>query len=170
LRFTFASVSAHTNGYDRYRHPSALQRTNSVQVTLWALQVQFLLQIIVNRCAILLHDRKFVWKVKYGVAALITVINISVYCIWIPARLQISDTYIHINEIWDRCEKVIYLVVDAALNILFIRIVKKNLVGLGLTKYDNLVKFNMFIIGFSLSMDVLIVCMMSLNNTFVYAP
>ncbi|KPM38050.1 hypothetical protein AK830_g8545 [Neonectria ditissima] len=137
-------------------------------LTLWALQVQFLLQIIVNRCALLIHDQKFVWKVKYGVAALITAINISVYCIWIPARLQISQSYIHLNEIWDRCEKVIYLLVDAALNFLFIRIVKKNLVGLGLAKYDNLVKFNMFIICFSLGMDALIICMMSLKNTFVY--
>lgn len=61
-------------------------------LTLWALQVQFLLQIIVNRCAILIHDQKFVWKVKYGVATLITIINITVYCIWIPARLQISQS------------------------------------------------------------------------------
>ncbi|KAH8656310.1 hypothetical protein BGZ61DRAFT_466808 [Ilyonectria robusta] len=137
-------------------------------LTLWALQVQFLLQIIVNRCAILLHDQTFVWRVKYGVAAFITAINISVYCIWIPARLQISESYIHINEIWDRCEKIIYLLVDACLNFLFIRIVRSNLVELGLSKYDNLVKFNMFIIVFSLSMDVLIVSMMSLKNTFVY--
>ncbi|KAK7414849.1 hypothetical protein QQX98_006364 [Neonectria punicea] len=128
----------------------------------------YLLGVIAPRCALLIHDQKFVWKVKYGVAALITAINISVYCIWIPARLQISQSYIHINEIWDRCEKVIYLLVDAALNILFIRIVKRNLVDLGLAKYDNLVKFNMFIICFSLAMDVLIVAMMSLKNTFVY--
>ncbi|KAF7557149.1 hypothetical protein G7Z17_g914 [Cylindrodendrum hubeiense] len=137
-------------------------------LTLWALQVQFLLQIIVNRCAILIHDRKMVFRLKYGVAFLITAINISVYCIWVPARLQISDTYVHINEIWDRCEKVIYLLVDACLNALFIRIVRRNLIELGLSKYDNLVKFNMFIIVFSLGMDVLIVAMMSLDNTFVY--
>ncbi|KAH7112001.1 hypothetical protein EDB81DRAFT_873667 [Dactylonectria macrodidyma] len=137
-------------------------------LTLWALQVQFLLQIIVNRCAILMHNRVLVWRIKYGVAAFITAINISVYCIWIPARLQISEKYILINEVWDRCEKVIYLLVDACLNFLFIRIVRSNLVELGLSKYDNLVRFNMFIIVFSLSMDVLIVSMMSLSNTFVY--
>lgn len=100
-------------------------------------------------------------------AALITAINISVYCIWVPARLQISETYIHVNEWWDRCEKIIYLLVDAALNIYFIRIVQLNLVQLGLRKYSNLVKFNMFIITFSLGMDVLIIAMMSLDNTFV---
>ncbi|KAM5345952.1 hypothetical protein ACJ41O_011813 [Fusarium nematophilum] len=48
------------------------------------------------------------------------------------------------------------------------RIVQHNLVERGLFKYRNLVRFNMFIIGFSLSMDVLIISMMSLKNTFVY--
>ncbi|KAG7135021.1 hypothetical protein HYQ45_007089 [Verticillium longisporum] len=114
----------------------------------------------------------YVWmiwgEILYGVALLITAINISVYCIWVPARLQISDTYIHANLIWDRCEKVIYLLVDACLNFYFIRIVQQNLVQLGLRKYSNLVRFNMFIIIFSLSMDALIIAMMSLKNTFVY--
>jgi hypothetical protein len=129
--------------------------------------VQFLLQIIINRCSILLPDKKFAWRLKVAVATLITAINLSVYCIWIPARLQINESYIHTNEWWDRCEKAIYLIVDAALNLYFIRIVQKNLVHGGLAKYRGLVQWNMFIIGFSLSMDVLIIAMMSLQNTFV---
>ncbi|KAH7248187.1 hypothetical protein B0J15DRAFT_449463 [Fusarium solani] len=137
-------------------------------VTTWALQVQFLLQIIVNRCSILLTDQAKAYRLKVGVAILITAVNISVYCIWIPARLQISERFIWINEWWDRCEKVIYLLVDGALNFYFIHIVRINLVIHGLTKYKELVHFNMFIIGFSLSMDVLIISMMSLKNTFVY--
>ncbi|KAL3427542.1 hypothetical protein PVAG01_01051 [Phlyctema vagabunda] len=137
-------------------------------LTLWALQVQFLLQIIINRVAILLVNRDTGRYLKIGVAVLITIINISVYCIWVPARLQINDSYIHINEVWDRCEKGIYLIVDALLNIYFIHIVRKRLVRQGLSKYEPLVKFNVYIIGFSLSMDVLIIGMMSLRNTFVY--
>jgi len=70
-------------------------------------------------------------RLKIGVAALITAINISVYCIWVPARLQISTRYENINNVWDRCEKVIYLLVDAALNYYFIRIVQKKLVNQG---------------------------------------
>ncbi|KAH7113376.1 hypothetical protein EDB81DRAFT_921840 [Dactylonectria macrodidyma] len=108
------------------------------------------------------------YRLKVGVAVLITAVNISVYNIWIPARLQISERYIWINEWWDRVEKVIYLLVDGALNFYFIRIVQQNLVANGLTKYKGLVKFNMCIVGFSLSMDVLIISMMSLHNTFVY--
>ena len=106
-------------------------------------------------------------RLKIGVAILITLINISVYNIWIPARLQISPRYEEINIIWDRCEKVIYLLVDAALNWYFIQIVRERLVRRGMVKYDPLVKFNMAIIGFSLSMDCLIIGMMSLNNSFV---
>ncbi|KAH8661128.1 hypothetical protein BGZ61DRAFT_432871 [Ilyonectria robusta] len=108
------------------------------------------------------------YRLKVGVAVLITAVNISVYNIWIPARLQISERYIWINEWWDRIEKVIYLLVDGALNFYFIRVVQHNLVANGLTKYKSLVKFNMCIVGFSLSMDVLIISMMSLHNTFVY--
>ncbi|KAI3557716.1 hypothetical protein CABS03_10641 [Colletotrichum abscissum] len=148
--------------------PCLLGHPLTTTVTTWALQVQFLLQIIINRCAILLTNQKRAWRLKVGVAVLITAINISVYNIWVPARLQVSERYIEINEWWDRCEKVIYLIVDGALNIYFVRIVQKNLVTHGLTKYKRLTQFNMFIIGFSLSMDVLIIAMMSLNNTFVY--
>lgn len=113
-------------------------------------------------------ERHTVRWLQFGVAALITLINISVYNIWIPARLQISERYIWINEWWDRCEKVIYLLVDGALNIYYILIVKRNLISHGLVKYRRLTNFNIFIIFFSLSMDVLIISMMSLNNTFVY--
>lgn len=114
-----------------------------------------------------MHDKRWARQLKTIVAVIITLVNISVYNIWIPARLQISEQYIWINLWWDRCEKCIYLIIDAALNIYFIVIVQRNLVSNGLTKYKTLVRFNMFIICFSLSMDVLIISMMSLRNTFV---
>lgn len=70
-------------------------------------------------------------RLKIGVAILITAVNISVYCIWVPARLQISAKYEHVNDIWDRIEKGIYLLVDGALNWYFIHIVKVQLVNQG---------------------------------------
>lgn len=117
-----------------------------------------------------LTDRNKAMRLRFGVAILITAINVSVYCIWIPARLQISDRYEYINNIWDRCEKIIYLLVDASLNWYFIQIVRKRLIRSGLVKYDKLVRFNMWIIGFSLGMDFLIIGMMSLTNSFVSVP
>ncbi|KAH8146716.1 uncharacterized protein LAJ45_09090 [Morchella importuna] len=137
-------------------------------LTLWALQVQFLLQIIINRIIVILADHERAFYMKWGVAALITAVNISVYCIWVPARLQISDRFVHINEVWDRCEKVIYLVVDAILNWYFVRVVRQRLVKQGSAKYNRLVVFNIRIIFLSLLMDCLIIGTMSLKNSFVY--
>ncbi|THU96614.1 hypothetical protein K435DRAFT_819424 [Dendrothele bispora CBS 962.96] len=138
-------------------------------LTTWALQVQFLLQIIVNRLCILLPDAKTRNWLRFGIAGIITAINISVYNIWIPAKLQISQEYHDINIWWDRCEKCLYLVIDALLNWYFIRTVKQRLINHGgLKKYNRLVRFNTQIIFVSLSMDALIIGMMSLRNDFVY--
>ncbi|KAK7040843.1 hypothetical protein VNI00_009439 [Paramarasmius palmivorus] len=138
-------------------------------LTTWALQVQFLLQIIVNRLCILLPSNKERNWLRWGTAALITAINLSVYNIWIPAKLQISQEYHDINIWWDRVEKCLYLLVDALLNWYFIRTVKNRLiVHNGLKKYEKLVRFNTWIVWISLSMDVLIIATMSLRNDFVY--
>ncbi|KAG8735994.1 hypothetical protein FRC10_009932 [Ceratobasidium sp. 414] len=137
-------------------------------LTTWALQVQFLLQIIVNRICILLPTPSQRFWLKFIVAAWITGINISVYCIWVPAKLQISTKYHEINKVWDRIEKCLYLVTDGILNWMFIDIITKRLVSMGLKKYDKLVQFNKRIIMVSLSMDILIIGMMSYRNDFVY--
>ncbi|KAB2577950.1 hypothetical protein BFW01_g9414 [Lasiodiplodia theobromae] len=134
----------------------------------WCIQVQLLLQVIINRVRVISMNKEKARNIMIGTAVLVTLINISVFNIWIPARLQINDTYIHINEIWDRIEKVIYLIMDAVLNAYFIKSVRKNLVSNGLQKYSSLLKFNVRIIFISLLMDVMIIAAMSIPNSFVY--
>lgn len=63
-----------------------------------------------------------------------TLVNISVFVIWIPARLQASESFIRINRIWDPIEKVIYLLIDGCLNAYFLYLVHSNLVSAGMTK------------------------------------
>lgn len=147
LDSTSASVSI-----SRHHHPRSQLISRSV--TCWSLQVQFLLQIIINRIAIIETNTRRTTILKWSVAVIVTCINISVYCIWIPARMQISHEYISINEKWDRCEKVIYLLVDGFLNWRFISTVKENLVKMGLEKYRSLMHVNIAIVMLSLSMDV----------------
>jgi len=96
-------------------------------------------------------------QLKYGTAILILMVNISVFCIWIPAKMQVSEAYEHLNVVWDRIEKVIILLVDAALNYYFIRVVQRQLIKPGLTKYRPLVRFNLWMIVLSLAMDCLII-------------
>jgi hypothetical protein len=100
-------------------------------------------------------------------AVFVTTINISVFFIWIPARLQISRNYHLINEYWDRIEKALYLIVDALLNWYFLKTVKANLISNGLTKYNKLVRFNQRIVVVSLLMDVMIIGAMWIPNSFV---
>ncbi|KAG9083799.1 hypothetical protein FRC06_004364 [Ceratobasidium sp. 370] len=115
------------------------------------------------------HRKPYMHTSAYPLPApWITGINISVYCIWVPAKLQISTRYHEINVVWDRIEKCLYLITDGILNWMFVDIIKKRLVSMGLKKYDKLVRFNQKIILFSLSMDVLIIGMMSYRNDFVY--
>jgi hypothetical protein len=78
-----------------------------------------------------------------------------------------SVRWIHINNIWDRTEKGLYLILDAFLNYCFIRVVKANLIEYGLEKYNTLVRFNQCMIVVSLLMDVMIIAAMSLPNGFV---
>lgn len=76
-------------------------------------------------------------------------------------------SWIHINNIWDRLEKVLYLLIDGFLNIYFMRVVKANLVRNGLEKYNKLVLFNKHMIVVSLLMDVMIIAAMWIPNGFV---
>jgi len=134
----------------------------------WCIQVQLLLQIIINRIRVIVPDRKRSRNIMIGTAVFVTTINISVFCIWIPARLQISHRYEVINEYWDRTEKALYLAVDGVLNWYFLKTVKVNLITNGLTKYNKLVRFNQRIVAVSLLMDVMIIAAMSIPNSFVY--
>lgn len=86
-----------------------------------------------------------------------------------PARLQISPFWINLNNIWDRIEKVIFLLLDLSLNIYFIVLVKRKLLASGVTKYYPLFRFNIACVVISLSLDVLLIGIMSLPNGLIYA-
>jgi hypothetical protein len=137
-------------------------------ITLWVLQTQCIVQIIINRIALLMRDQTMITRIKWGTAVTIGLINISVYCIWIPARLQTSETYVHVNNIWDRIEKGIFLVIDLVLNIYFIYLVHSKLIANGLTKYNRLFQFNVAMIFISVSLDVILIGSMSIGQGFVY--
>ncbi|CAG7559598.1 unnamed protein product [Fusarium equiseti] len=137
-------------------------------IVFWSIQVQCLIQIIINRVGLLMVVRRNATMLKWTCFLILLAINISVFSVWIPARLQISETFIHVNEVWDRLEKVLFALMDAVLNFYFIWVVKKRLVANGLQKYTRLYHMNMFLVGISIALDILLIGMMSLPNSFVY--
>jgi hypothetical protein len=104
---------------------------------------------------------------KLSLLIAVGLINASVYVIWIPARMEISEFWVKLNEIWDRIEKVIYLVIDFGLNCYFLYLVRSKLISRGLTKYTPLFRFNAGIVVISIAMDALIIGMMWLPNDLV---
>jgi hypothetical protein len=93
-------------------------------------------------------------KLKWIVFLIILIINISVFIIWMPARLQINHRWIRANEIWDRCEKVIFAIVDGCLNGYFIYLTRTCLINNGLKKYKTLFHVNLILVTISMSLDV----------------
>lgn len=116
--------------------------------------MQCILQIILNRISLLVVDRRQARRLQLLTFAAITLINISVFCIWIPAQLQISNRYTHINDIWDRTEKAIFATIDAGLNTYFLWVVRTKLIANGLTKYWTLFRYNIAMVCVSVSLDV----------------
>ncbi|KAL7896127.1 hypothetical protein HDV63DRAFT_235134 [Trichoderma sp. SZMC 28014] len=137
----------------------------------WVFEIQLLMQIIINRIAIIAENESTVVKLKWGTAGVITCINIAVFCIWIPAHTNppVSELFVRINEIWDRISKILILIVDAGLNYYFLRTVKERLVKQhGLRKYAPLVTFNARLMVVSILMDAMLIGLMSLPNQDVY--
>ncbi|EEU42583.1 uncharacterized protein NECHADRAFT_47370 [Fusarium vanettenii 77-13-4] len=135
---------------------------------LWVFQIHCIMQIIINRIALLAVSQTTVRRIKWGTFAILVVINISVFCVWLPARLQINKTYIYINDIWDRVEKGIFAAIDLALNLYFVYLVRSSLISYGLTKYVVLYRYNLVMVTISISMDMLIIASMSFEYTFLY--
>ncbi|KAH7413656.1 hypothetical protein DE146DRAFT_2335 [Phaeosphaeria sp. MPI-PUGE-AT-0046c] len=139
----------------------------------WVFEIQLLMQIIINRIALIAEHRSTVSRLKWGTVAIITSINIAVFIIWIPAHLSPAppgaETFAKINLIWDKVSKALILIVDAGLNWYFLKTVKERLVRQhGLTKYEPLVSFNAKLMVVSIAMDAMLIGLLFLKNQIVY--
>ncbi|KAI1638289.1 hypothetical protein F4809DRAFT_267615 [Biscogniauxia mediterranea] len=135
---------------------------------IWVFQTQLIVQIIINRVALLMTDGSRARRLKWTVFGALLVVNAAVFCVWIPAALQISPRWIEANRIWDRIEKCIFLLIDASLNLYFVHLVRTELVANGLTKYTRLYRFNLGMISVSISMDCIMIGLMSMPNILLF--
>lgn len=134
----------------------------------WVFEIQFILQIIVNRVAIVSMDNRLLTWIRWGTVVFISLVNISVFCIFLPANLGVGEKFVEVNAVWDKITKVLIGLNDAALNWYFIVQVKKRLIANGLQKYNALARFNTHIILISIGMDLLIIGTMFLKNGVVF--
>ncbi|KAK4196579.1 hypothetical protein QBC40DRAFT_287040 [Triangularia verruculosa] len=123
-------------------------------------QIQCLTQILCNRASLLIYNHDDARRLKLGVGLVVGLINISVFCIWVPARLQISQTFITLNKHWGRTEKILFLIIACCLDVYFIYMVRTKLIANTLTKYELAYRFNLLMVFVSFLLDVLIIVLM----------
>ncbi|KAK8103109.1 hypothetical protein PG984_016255 [Apiospora sp. TS-2023a] len=131
-------------------------------ICLWTIQMHCILQIILNRAALLVINKHRARQLQVGTFVIVTLINISVFCIWIPAQMHVSDRYVHLNQVWVRVEKSLFAVIDTSLNIYFLWAVRTQLIANGLTKYRALFRCNIGMAFISISLDLILIGSMSL--------
>ncbi|ORY58557.1 uncharacterized protein BCR38DRAFT_74566 [Pseudomassariella vexata] len=134
----------------------------------WLVQMHCILQIIANRLSVLILHPQESRRLKLAVFSIVTFITVTVSCTWMPARLQISESIIRVNNIWDRASKGIFVAVDAALNIAFLIIVYRSLIAAGLKQYWILFRFNSCMVLVSILLDITLIGAMSLPSSVVY--
>jgi len=101
-----------------------------------------------------MDDEVWARRLRWGVLGTLGIVNISVLCIWVPARLQINMTYVLANSIWDRTGKAVFSVIDLGMNLYFIFLIWSKFLTNGLGRYRVLFRFNCAMIVLSLLLDV----------------
>lgn len=140
---------------------------DSVTVTLWAFQVQLLPQIIANRVALIMTNKRKALYLKLGLAAIITPVCIVVYYVWTNAHMEgATPSQVRLNFIFEKSEKAFFLIIDLALNCYFLYLVRYNLIACGLNKYWRLFNFNCGMVLISTTLDALLLGFLSLENQF----
>ncbi|KAF5257557.1 hypothetical protein FOXYS1_11911 [Fusarium oxysporum] len=132
-------------------------------------RTQLLPQIIANRVALIMTNKRRARKLKWGLVLAIGCINIAVAYIWTVAHLDGATPFqVRLNLGFEKAEKSFFLVVDLALNLYFLYLVRFRLIADGLSKYWRLFNFNAGMVVVSTSMDILLLGFLSLPDPYLY--
>ncbi|POW23110.1 hypothetical protein PSHT_00510 [Puccinia striiformis] len=105
---------------------------------LWSIQSQCVLQIIVNRIVLIWGNPAHIRWLRWGVFSWVSLINISA----IPARIQVSPAYAKFQAVWEPSESKDIDIKWSNEILMF---------------SNELVKFNILVIGLSIALDLGIV-------------
>ncbi|EKJ67626.1 hypothetical protein FPSE_12207 [Fusarium pseudograminearum CS3096] len=105
-------------------------------VILWSIQTQLLPQIIANRVALIMTNRRRARHLKWGLFISIICVNIAVCYIFTVAHLETATfKQKYVNIVFEKAEKSFFLIIDLTLNLYFLYLVRYRLIADGLNKY-----------------------------------
>jgi len=137
-------------------------------IFVWCVQMQCLMQILANRLCLIMYSPARQWWLRVSLLVAIGIINVSFFVIAIPGRLHVNDTFIRANHVWNPIERSLLAAIDLCLNGYFMWLVKSKLVACGLTHYNLVYKYNLVMVSFSMSLDIVLIGLMWLPDGAVY--
>ncbi|KAK0612089.1 hypothetical protein B0T14DRAFT_571924 [Immersiella caudata] len=137
-------------------------------ILLWDLEMHCQAQILVNRVSLLLFDHTQARRLRLFVFAIVFILTTSVVIIWTPAKMEINKRWIDANNIWDRGEKICFLLFDVSINMFFVNRIRTALIENGLLKYKRLYRFNLIIISLSILLDIAVIGTTWLPDYWIY--
>ncbi|KAK0387706.1 hypothetical protein NLU13_3951 [Sarocladium strictum] len=138
-------------------------------VILWCLQIHALMQIIIDRIAVVGISCRTTSRLRWGVFLLLLAVNIAAACCWIPAQLQLSSsTLVKISSIFDLVQKGFVILPDVLLNFYFLFLVVDRFDDGALSKHNSRFWFNTAMVVVSVALDVMLVLTMAWLKMPVY--
>ncbi|KAG7044306.1 hypothetical protein JMJ77_0003769 [Colletotrichum scovillei] len=136
---------------------------------LWILQTQLAPQILANRLGLLLIDKRRAKIMKIALLIIVGIMNVLVTCIYLTGYTANTKSFSNLHKIWDPIDKVVDLLIDISLNVVFLRIIQHELIANGLIKYRLLFYYGVVFVTISICMDVLMIVMTTVQEPFLYA-
>ncbi|UQC89282.1 uncharacterized protein CLUP02_14811 [Colletotrichum lupini] len=134
----------------------------------WVLQTQLAPQILANRLGLLMHNKQRVKYMKIGLVVFIGIFNLAYIALWIVFTINPSQLAVVINRYLSRLDIVIDLLVNVVLDATFLIIIKRELIAGGLVKYRLLFNCGVAAVCLSISLDVVMMILMSAPNSYHY--
>ncbi|KXH43839.1 hypothetical protein CSIM01_11995 [Colletotrichum simmondsii] len=134
----------------------------------WVLQTQLAPQILANRLGLLMHNKRRVKYMKIGLLVFIGIFNLAYIGLWIAFTLDPTPLAVVINRYLTRLDIVIDLLVNIVLDTTFLIIIKRELIAGGLVKYRLLFNCGVAAVCLSISLDVVMMILMSAPNSYHY--
>lgn len=113
-------------------------------------------------------NRRRASQLKWGLCISILFVNIAVCYIFTVAHLPTATAQQKFtNLVFEKSEKSFFLIIDLALNMYFLYLVRYRLIADGLDKYWRLFNFNAGMVFISTSMDILLLGFLSLPDPYL---
>ena len=132
-----------------------------VFVVMWSIEVQVYFQLIFQRLSV--FDVQHRRRDRCAVFFALLLVNVGTLTIWVPERAVLPNLSQSQHQAiwawWPRVEKLVYLLVDLGMNIRFIQLVRRQLLAIGMVKYQSLIGFNYQCIAVSLSCDAILLAL-----------